>query len=455
MYHQLRRLPAASFAILSILAVQPSRSDTSPTQAQVTSDGGAIKSGDVIIWTVNKKVTLQVAKSAPVSATPTQTAAAGPTPGDIAAAAAAVKASADKLAKAAGPLAQGASADQVAKFNATSAAADQAAAAVVKANSDAFLAGASKAATIPGTHSALGKIVSEATGERDKAAKAVATQPGAAADAKSAAASAYLVAATDALTTSVTAVSASDTSTATTTDGPPKCFPADSLFQVSNVVAASTTPADSSAKTTASNTQLVSGSFSSKSGWSTFHFRHRNALNFPRDAPGGVAPPDTPKLCGSGVELASYDQTYDFTADQLRKQDFVRLGFTWGVLVIPYKFYLTDRSIKSNSSTVAFAGYEGWFPGASVSAVVALGPGLTTSSTSTTSTGTPSTTPSTSTNKSTTFVTYTAATGLIAAFGDSKTVKAGLLIGWDFQGKGSGFQYEGKTWLALSIGAGF
>jgi hypothetical protein len=40
------------------------------------------------------------------------------------------------------------------------------------------------------------------------------------------------------------------------------------------------------------------------------------------------------------------------------------------------------------------------------------------------------------------------------AVGDSKTVKAGLMFGKDWQGKGAGLQYEGKTWIALSIGAG-
>jgi hypothetical protein len=58
------------------------------------------------------------------------------------------------------------------------------------------------------------------------------------------------------------------------------------------------------------------------------------------------------------------------------------------------------------------------------------------------------------TTNTTTLVTYTAAVGFIAAFGDG-TVKAGLMFGRDYQGNAAAFPYENKTWMALSIGAGF
>ncbi len=119
------------------------------------------------------------------------------------------------------------------------------------------------------------------------------------------------------------------------------------------------------------------------------------------------------------------------------------MGFTWGAMVIPYKFYFTDKSFKSNASTVAFAGYEGYFPGISLAGVVALGPGLNSSSQNSSSqsgsnTGGASGTPTPTTQSSGTFVTYTAAVGFIVTLGGS--FKAGLLVGRDWQGSGSGFK---------------
>lgn len=239
------------------------------------------------------------------------------------------------------------------------------------------------------------------------------------------------------------------------------CFPVRSRFNVTNVVAATkpagaattaaapatatSTAAPSTPPATTANTQIVSGHFSSSKAYSLLHPFHFDAL--PKTD--GSTPP-----CGVDTPNAVLDTSYDFTADQLSKQDFFRQGFTWGGLVIPYKFYFKDKSIKSNSSIVGFAGYEGWFPGVSLSAVLAAGAGTAPSnSTSTNSTGS---TTSTTTNSSTeTLVTYTVATGLIMAFGDSKTVKAGLMFGRDYQGNASAFAYENKWWMALSIGAGF
>ncbi len=286
--------------------------------------------------------------------------------------------------------------------------------------------------------------------------------------AKYATAYAYLAAAKAGFLSAVSAPATPVAPAQATTDLQ-RCFPKDSLFQVSSVIAAATTtpggsaggntaaspPAPPAATTaTVSNTQLVSGYFSSTSGFWTFHWLHNDSIPlFSRKTAKGQPPATLQSPCVPAWTVASYDTTYTFTADKLSEQDFIRNGFTWGGLVIPYKFYFTDKSIKSNSSTVAFAGYEGWFPGISLSAVLALGPGMTT--TTTTTPATTGTSPTPATTSSSTTVTYTAAVGFIAAFGDSKTVKAGLLFGRDYQGHGSGFQYENKTWMALSIGAGF
>ena len=157
--------------------------------------------------------------------------------------------------------------------------------------------------------------------------------------------------------------------------------------------------------------------------------------------------------------LIATDVAYDFTTDKLDGVYTQRMGITYGALLIPYKFYFSDKSFKSNPSTVGFVGYEGYIPGLSLAGVIALGPGLATTNTNTNSNSgnNSSSSSGNQTNQSNgasgTYVTYTAALGGIVTFGGS--VKAGLLFGRDWQGSGSGFKYENKTWMALSIGTSF
>jgi len=233
------------------------------------------------------------------------------------------------------------------------------------------------------------------------------------------------------------------------------CFPKGSRFNVTSVIAASSTPKSTTAGSSGtappagstlapSNTQQVSGYF--ESGFDPFHpwaSIPANARPCDSDLPGAAAP-----------VIAVTDRTYTFDGQTLAKSDFYREGFTWGGLVIPYKFYFKDKSIKSNSSVVGFAGYEGWFPGVSLSTIVALGGGTAPTPASSSSSTTSKSSTSSMTTNTTTLVTYTAAVGFIAAFGDG-TVKAGLMFGRDYQGNAAAFPYENKTWMALSIGAGF
>lgn len=264
------------------------------------------------------------------------------------------------------------------------------------------------------------------------------------------------------------------------------CAPTKSRFNVETVVAATTTPAtatpnavksedantdpsksaspatvtsaDGTKVSTPANGQIIRGSFTSE--YKLFHFK---ALPFPPKpaamhagtgtATGATATAanavDKGTCNNSPNNIVDYDIPYEFTSDDFQKVRSQRMGFTWGGLVVPYKFYVSDRSFQSNTSAVAYVGYEGYFPGVNLAGIVALGPGAA-STTQTQAATPPQTTPST---KSTTSVTYTAATGIVATFGG--VMKLGAVVGWDWQGKSAGFKYEGKTWLALSIGAGF
>lgn len=259
------------------------------------------------------------------------------------------------------------------------------------------------------------------------------------------------------------------------------CAPMYSRFNVQTVTAGNKSPGKAAAnanppdgKAAAADTQIVIGSFTSDA-----KLFHNSALPFPPPTEKRTALWSLRNIFASGSSRSSmsgpakdsatsdaavsvtcngvagksndptvvkYDVPYEFTSDDFKKVRSQRMGFTWGGLLVPYKFYFTDRSFQSNTSAVGFVGYEGYFPGVNLAGIVALGPG-------TTSTTTASGTPAAPTTKSTTSVTYTGAAGVIATFGG--VMKFGVVVGRDYQGRSAGFKYENKTWLALSIGAGF
>jgi hypothetical protein len=472
---------------------------TTATQSSLsTGSGNSVKSGDLIFWTVNKEVTtVPPATSGSQAAADTAAATAATAANDRAAAAAAVASAAHSAidAWAATVPPASASAPDQEKFRSKL----QELETLAKAADDAANAAKTAAAPTPKVDSttlaeaqnlvdAANQAVTSAYAALNTAHEQLTTDENAAAAAKNA--DAVLNQRVKGSTANVTNLKATldqalDHQTAANAAFKdvtakakaaaavvkPICFPKGSLFQVTSVLAGSSsnatpstsgqaatpTNSPSSATATPSASQLVvSGHFPSPDLYE--HILHpwhvNNTEDFKgRDGNGGI------NLCSADADIAVLDRTYDFTADKLAKQEGYRGGFTWGGLVIPYKFYFKDRSIKSNTSVVGFAGWEGWFPGLSVSTVIAAGggtaPGSTTSSSSTPATGGATTSTTTAATSSTTLVTYTAAVGFIVAFGDSGTVKAGLMFGRDYQGNAAAFPYENKTWMALSIGAGF
>lgn len=127
---------------------------------------------------------------------------------------------------------------------------------------------------------------------------------------------------------------------ATAADADTVCFPNQSRFDVTSVIAASkSTTSTQAGVITPANTEQVSGHFSSSRVSSIFHWRHFHAIPKKKKQAGSEAPGtssgQTP--CGGGAQ-AVYDHTYTFSGDQLSQQDFDRAGFTWGGLVVPYKF---------------------------------------------------------------------------------------------------------------------
>jgi hypothetical protein len=470
---------------------------SSSTQPSIPAAGDDVKKGDIVIWNVNKPISVTDSNGNAKTTAALQTAA--PTPATDAVAVATAIQSAAKSAVATAGGAVG-----VANPTPSAMAALRAANAAAKtADSNALAAGAAAITKPPigastvdlaeATVQSATKIATDAMSDANEALtqqvaaqsaadkakadpklSAAATLAAASAEAKvdaAAAAKAYLAAARSAQKSIADAYSiVQAAANAVPASAEQVCFPKGSRFDITSVAAATSTNTNSaSSKTssgsssnssqksasskggsaTPSDTQLVAGHFPSSSGnW--LHWFHENTgQGFmlandeePATTPCGAAAPKTAVL----------DTTYYLNADQLAQSDYKREGFTWGGLVIPFKFYLSDKSIKTNSSVVGFAGYEGWFPGVSLSTVVAAGAGTAPVTTSTPTTGNSSAAAGSS-NSTTTAVTYSVAVGAIATFGG--VVKAGVLIGRDYQGNPANFAYENKTWLALSIGAGF
>jgi hypothetical protein len=120
------------------------------------------------------------------------------------------------------------------------------------------------------------------------------------------------------------------------------------------------------------------------------------------------------------------DTTYSFTPNDLDGYSTDRFGLTYGVVVVPNKVIISSRSFISSSSVFPYVGYEAWGPGFAGALVFAAGVGTAPASTQASSTG----------------------QSVGGAF------KVGLLVGVDTQGRNSGFQYQGKPWVGISLGAG-
>jgi hypothetical protein len=154
------------------------------------------------------------------------------------------------------------------------------------------------------------------------------------------------------------------------------------------------------------------------------------------------------------TQLVVANNQYTTTVTQLSHYGIYRQGLTWGALAIPYKYEFHDHSFQAKPSLAAYVGYESWLAGSSVAGVWAVGAGGSSQSaqSTTTTTGAGSST-TTSTNGGGTQALYTMGFGVLFTLGGS--FKGGVLFGKDWAGSGSGFKYDGRTWMALTLGAGF
>ena len=108
-------------------------------------------------------------------------------------------------------------------------------------------------------------------------------------------------------------------------------------------------------------------------------------------------------------------------------------GFVGGVLTIPFKFHLSDRSMTGGSTLGGYAGWKTSWMGLTTVPVVSAGmamptgdygPGLT------------------------------VASGFIGSIGQTP-LHFGVLVGFDWFNVKSSYPYNGKPWLAVEIGYNF
>lgn len=119
--------------------------------------------------------------------------------------------------------------------------------------------------------------------------------------------------------------------------------------------------------------------------------------------------------------------------------------FVTGVLAVPFKWHLSDKSVTLGSTIGGYLGYQTrtWHD-LTLTPIVGGGLALIDQN----AVGQQNAQVSTG---------VTIAFGLIGRVGSSGTkgVQLGLIFGRDWLGKGANYRYEGKPWLAFEVGYNF
>ncbi len=132
------------------------------------------------------------------------------------------------------------------------------------------------------------------------------------------------------------------------------------------------------------------------------------------------------------------------TWDKLSPANSTRQSWTHGLLVVPFKFRLTDHSMGSDATIGYYVGRTSYFWDRTLIPVFAAG-------VSSISVPNPQNNTKTDTKQG-----LTISTGVIWKMRDS--FQMGALLGYDFIGKTSGqpnWQYNSKPWISFSVNYNF
>lgn len=137
-----------------------------------------------------------------------------------------------------------------------------------------------------------------------------------------------------------------------------------------------------------------------------------------------------------------------------------RYGFTYGALVVPFKFELTgQKEFKGSASLAPYMGYRLGFESSGIELafpVVFAGiSNVSATKTTTTTTAATATTPASSTDSTSTsdLAAFSYGAGVIGIL--KQTFQFGAVVGFDHVGSGQGYQYNDKPWLAVEVGYQF
>jgi len=152
-----------------------------------------------------------------------------------------------------------------------------------------------------------------------------------------------------------------------------------------------------------------------------------------------VVNPDYSKQCTGG--LVKPGVKYSIKAIELQDTAALSRGADYGLLVVPYKFHISDHSLSGAATVGGYAGMQIASPGVAISLVGAAGVGVV-----------PVTTVQNGTSTTNNAASFTVAGGTIISLTKAGLFQIGILCGLDWAGKGSQYKHEGKPWIALSFG---
>ena len=150
---------------------------------------------------------------------------------------------------------------------------------------------------------------------------------------------------------------------------------------------------------------------------------------------------------GDNIELVSEGEAYKVDRNVLQDHGYYRSGWTYGALLVPYKYHFHDKSFDSATTIGPYLGYhQGWI---GIDATLVGSIGLATLPATKTENGTSSTT---------SLQGFSVAFGLITSVSkNNNPLQVGILFGKDWAGSNSAVPYdhEGEWWVAAQIGYAF
>lgn len=148
------------------------------------------------------------------------------------------------------------------------------------------------------------------------------------------------------------------------------------------------------------------------------------------------------ELCKGGV--VSPGIKYTINAIELQNTSAQSQGFDYGLLVVPFKFHMSDHSLSGEATLGGYGGYQYSWPGVAVSLVASAGVGVVNI-----------TKQVDGVSKESNAASFSAAGGLVISLTKSDMFQIGLLVGLDWAGKGNQYKYERDPWVSVSFGTNF